>query len=212
VSVSTSVRERWRADVPGTTRAASVIGVADVFRSLPFGGYARQVFALHGAIGWAEPRTTSLFGIGGVSGTSLELVPGYSIGDAARAFFVRGFPSGAEEGIHAWGATAEYRVPLPRIGRGLWPLPIYFQRTGLTVFGDAGSAWCPANATATSVCIADSPPHTTLASVGAELLLDAALEYDTPTRFRFGVAAPVHGREATGAGKLTVFFSLGQPF
>jgi hypothetical protein len=44
------------------------------------------------------------------------------------------------------------------------------------------------------------------------LLFDAAIDYDTPTRFRLGVAAPVHGRAAVGAKSVTAYFSLGLPF
>jgi hypothetical protein len=210
-SISASARRRWRNGQRAATEATSVIGVARLYKSLDLPGHARHVLALRGAYGAAESNTTNLFSVGGVSGTSLELVPGYTIGDAQRTFFVRGFPSSALRGIHAWGATAEYRAPLPRIGRGLWPLPIFFQRSGLAVFGDAGSAWCPPHTFGACSGIADSL-RTTLASVGAELLLDAALDYDSPTRFRLGVALPVRGRETVGAKRATIFFTLGLPF
>ena len=84
---------------------------------------------------------------------------------------------------------------------------------GLAVFGDAGSAWCPSSAQGTGACAGRAAaPRATLASVGAELLLDAALDYDSPTRFRLGVAMPVRGREAVGAKPATIFFTLGLPF
>ena len=102
-----------------------------------------------------------------MSGASLELFPGYSVGDAQRTFFVRGFAPGAEQGVRAWGATAEYRAPLALIGRGLWPLPFYFERTAFSLFGDAGSAWCPAVPVATGICPEGGTPQQTLGSVGA---------------------------------------------
>lgn len=211
LSLSATARRRWRTDDVSGTAAASLVAVARVYKSLPFPGYARHVLALRASGGWAEPKATSTFGVGGVSGTSLELVPGFTIGDVQRAFFVRGFPVAALEGIRAWAASAEYRAPLPRIGRGIWPLPLFFQRSGLAVFGDAGSAWCPVNA-ATSGCPDGNVRRQTIAGVGAEWLLDTALEYDSPTRFRLGFAAPVQGRTATGAKSSTVYFTLGLPF
>jgi hypothetical protein len=212
ISASVTARRRWRVSDPDGTRAHSVLATARLFKSLPLGGHARHAIALRGAVGWADSNITSLFAVGGVSGTSLELLPGYRIGDAQRSFFVRGFPSGAVQGTRAWGATAEYRAPLTRIARGLWPLPFYWQRSALAVFGDAGSAWCPALSHATQVCPAGGTPHTVLASAGAELLFDATLDYDEPTRFRVGIARPVRGRAAAGARAVTAYLSLGLPF
>jgi hypothetical protein len=211
VSVSASARRQWRNGQRDATEATSVIGVARLYKSLPLPGHARHVAALRGAYGTAQATTTSLFSVGGVSGTSLELVPGYTIGDAQRSFFVRGFPASALRGIRAWGATAEYRAPLPRISRGVWPLPIFFQRSALAVFGDAGSAWCPPGTFGACSGSIDTV-RTTLASVGAELLLDTALDYDSPTRFRLGAAMPVRGRETVGAKRAMIYFTLGLPF
>jgi hypothetical protein len=211
VALSLTGRRRWRTDDPDATTAHSVIGVARGFRSFGLWGHARHSIGMRAAYGWAEANGTTQFGVGGVSGTSLEIVPGYSVGDSPRTFFVRGFRPGAVFGTRAWSATAEYRAPLARIGRGLWPLPLFFQRTAIAVFGDAGGAWCPAVEESTLTCPAGGTPRRAIASAGAELLLDAALNYDETNRFRLGFAAPVHGR---GAEKRegTLYFSLGIPF
>ena len=212
VQFSVTGRRRWRTDEVSATTAHSVIGLARAYKSLPLPGHALHVIALRGAAGWAEPNITSLFSVGGMSGTSIDLLPGYTVGDVQRSFFVRGFPAGALSGIRAWSATAEYRAPLMRVGRGLWPTPLFWQRSALAVFTDAGSAWCPSLAAATAACPKGQTPRTTLASVGAEFLIDAALDYDSPTRFRIGVATPTAGKDAVGAKAITAYFTLGFPF
>jgi len=51
------------------------------------------VLALRVAGGVADSRAASAFEVGGTSGTVLEVVPGYTIGEGRRTFGVRGFPS-----------------------------------------------------------------------------------------------------------------------
>ncbi|HYV96695.1 MAG TPA: hypothetical protein VE967_04480, partial [Gemmatimonadaceae bacterium] len=212
ITLAITGRRRWRtSDVPGTL-AHSVIGSARLYKSAPIGGYARHALAVRVAGGWAEPNITSAFSIGGVSGTSLELLPGLHIGDAQRFFFVRGFPPGAVQGIRAAGATVEYRAPLALLARGVWPFPLFLQRSALAAFADAAGAICPARTTTTGICPPAGVPWTTIASVGAELLVDLTLDYDAPTRFRLGVAAPVRGQARTGAKSVSGYLSLGFPF
>ncbi len=207
VSASLVLRRRWRTDDPDATTAHSALADVRLFRSLPLPGHARHVLAVRGVSGYGDRTLSRPFSVGGVSGTTLEVLPGFRIGDAQRSFGVRGFPAGAQEGVRAWGSSVEYRAPLPRVGRSPWPLPLFWQRSALTVFGDAASAWCPAGAPSAG-CPNGGTPQRTLASVGAELLLDVAVDYDTPTRFRGGVAVPVQG----GARRAMGYFSLGVAF
>jgi len=44
------------------------------------------------------------------------------------------------------------------------------------------------------------------------LNLDAALYYDVPARIRFGVAAPVSGRDYTRAKTVSVYLTFGSSF
>ena len=53
------------------------------------------------------------------------------------------------------------------------------------------TAWCPTGLTASAICPPAGTPRRWLGSAGAELQLDAAVQYDFPFRFRVGVAAPV---------------------
>lgn len=208
ISIGASLRGRWR----GATNSNSVIGSVRAYKSLPLPGHARHVIALHGAGGFADDNAMSRFVAGGNSGSSIEVIPGYSVGDSPRTFFVRGFAPGSLSGTRAWGGTAEYRAPLLRIGRGLSPLPLFFQRATLVAFGDAASAWCHGAAPAL-VCPIGETERDVIASVGGELVLDTTLDYDSPRRFRIGVAAPVRGRDIIpGTRQATFFFSLGLPF
>ena len=208
VSFSASARTRWRGD----RHSNSVIGTARAYKSLPLAGHARHVIALRGSGAIVDNNAFTRFGVGGVSGASIEVIPGYSVGDSPLTFFVRGFPQGSLVGTRALGASAEYRAPLLRIGRGLSPLPIFFQRASVVFFGDAGSAWCPGGAPAL-VCPIGETPRDIIASAGGELILDTTLDYDSTTRFRLGVAAPVRGRLLVpGTNQATVYFTLGLPF
>jgi Tol biopolymer transport system component len=239
VSISTTVRNRWQRvrDLPNLpdsvssgdyTRmmSTSIVASASAFKSLPLPGFAHHVLALNVAGGYQDSRGTGYFEVGGVSGGSLDILPGYALGEGRRTFGVRGFPAGSLLGIRAYKASAEYRAPLVLPGRGLSTLPLFLERTSITLFGDAGSAWCPGvfitrPAPASSLCtradvdagFAETTPHV-LASAGAELNVTAAvLSWDAPFRYRLGVAAPVIGRAfVPGQQKPTVYFTVGSSF
>ena len=180
-------------------------------KSLPLPGYARHVVAVRGAYGVTGHRTTAAFSVGGVNGSSLELVPGVVIGGSARDFGVRGFTGGAQLGVRAAAVSAEYRAPLGLVGRGVAMLPVFLQKASVTAFADAGSAWCSYEVADSFICPAVRTERTWLASVGGELGLDGSLQYDRAYRFRFGLAHPVRG-EAFAPRATSVYFSLGSSF
>ena len=207
-TVTASLRQRWESSTGVAGRSAVAIGSA--YKSLDLPGFAHHVIAVRAAIGAADARSPSEYEIGGVSGASFEIVPGISFGSAARTFPVRGFPAGAETGIHASSASAEYRMPLIAPSRSLGLFPFFLDRASLALFGDAARAYCPASAMpACSPSAADGP---TLASVGAELNLDSALQFDVPYRFRLGLAHPVRGAVYAGASSLSAYATLGMAF
>lgn len=180
-------------------------------KSIPAPGYARHVLAVRGAYGIASHRTTAAFGVGGVSGTSIEIIPGVTYGDSRRTFFVRGFEGTAQVGVRAAAASAEYRMPLALSGRGLSYLPVFFQKSMLTFFGDAASAWCSFPVEDSFACGGPLREREVIASVGGELALDAALAYDDLYRFRLGVAHPVRG-ERYAERRTTVYVTIGSTF
>jgi len=208
VTVTGSIRQRWEESSGASGRSAVMIGSA--YKSLDLPGFAHHVIAVRAAVGAADRRSPSEYEIGGVSGSSVEIVPGITFGSAARTFPVRGFAAGAETGVSASSFSAEYRVPLVAPSTALGLFPFFLDRASLALFSDAARAWCPV--TAVPACSPSSNDGPTLASVGGELNLDSALQFDVPYRFRFGVAHPVHGRAYAGASSLTAYATLGLAF
>jgi hypothetical protein len=220
VALGGSVQQRWQDGRYGP-QSRRAIGVARVYKSLDLPGFAHHVLALRVAGGATDERATTELSVGGVSGSSAEVVPGVRIGDPARTFGVRGFAPDAQQGIRALAGSLEYRAPLALPARGLRLLPVFADRLSIGAFADAGTAWCPGETRAASpVCVTtDSGAPTPrsplradwLASVGAELGLDAALAYDAPYRFRLGTAVPVRRRDLA-ARSASVYLSLGLAF
>ncbi len=225
VSLATTTRVRWRS-LDTTKYSTSVVGTAAVYKSLDLPGFAHHVVALRGAAGAQDDRGSGYFEVGGVSGGALDILPGYVLGEGRRTFGVRGFPAASLVGIRALQGSAEYRAPLTLPGRGLGIAPLFLDRTSLTLFADAGSAWCPSTraprpAPSPTLCTNQEAALgtvfagiNTIASAGAELVLSAAvLSWDEPYRFRLGFAAPVMGSEyVVGEQKPTWYFTVGLPF
>lgn len=236
-SISATSRHRWRTDdlapPPGSTVGAeasrltsSLVSSLSAFKSLNLPGYAHHVLALNVAGGIEDNRSTSYFEVGGISGGVIDIFPGYVLGEGRRTFGIRGFDPGAQIGIYAFKASAEYRAPILMPARGLGTLPLFFDRTSFTLFGEAGSAWCPAiyvarPAPGFSRCTpleADAGIITTepklMASAGAEFALSAAiLSWDEPYRFRLGAAVPFAGRQwAFGNTKPRGYLAIGASF
>lgn len=193
ISFSASVRQRWKSGTSGEA-SRGVVAVTALYKSFDlFGGYAKHVLALRLAGGVSDNRSPTDYSVGGISGGSLEVFPGLTIGDQNRTFPVRGFAPSAQRGVRAYSAALEYRIPLTIPGKGLWMTPLFLDRTSLSLFADAGRAFCAGSGA--PACAPSSFNNSTLASVGGELNLDAALQYDTPYRFRLGIARPVRSIE-----------------
>jgi hypothetical protein len=211
IQLAVSAKQRWLASDPGFTRSTSVIGTASGFKSLDLPGFAHHVLALRVAAGWEDEKATSELDAGGISGSTLSIAPGVTVGDPQRTFFARGFPAGVEQGTRALGANLEYRAPISLPAIGLKMLPVFLQRLSGVLFTDAATAWCPYGLTESVLC-ANGTPRDWMASAGAELHADAALEYDVPYTFRFGIATPLAGRQFFGGGNVVAYFALGLAF
>ncbi len=205
-----SHRERMDVGIKFEDVKETVVSL-EAAKSIPLPGFARHVLAVRGAYGVTGHRTSSALDVGGVSGSSLEVLPGMPIGSTRRTFGVRGFPGGAQYGVRALAGSVEYRAPLALVGRGVGMLPLFFQKTSVVAFADAGSAWCSFAVDLSFICPDPLPARTTIASVGGELGIDAAIQYDQVYRFRVGFAHPVRGVEYASRSN-TVYFSLGSSF
>jgi hypothetical protein len=211
-TLSTNTSYRWRQDAPSLGSWRSVFtGRGYVPLSLP--GFARHVLATRVAVGVADSKTQTEFSVGGTSGVMAEVVPGINVGDPGRTFPVRGVAPGVQRGIRALGASVEYRAPLRMFERVPSPFTLYADRLSMVLFSDAARAWCPASLAATNTPVCERPGERDgiVASVGAELVLDVAVQYDIPFRARLGYAAPFAG-PAGVSRKGGVFVSLGGLF
>jgi hypothetical protein len=213
VSTSLTVWQRWEQGTSGLA-TRSVVGVSSLYKSLDLPGFAHHVLAFRAAGGTTDERSVDLFSAGGISGTSLEVFPGFALGQQRRIFGVRGYPASAEEGIRAYAATVEYRAPLFAPSRGFRFIPVFIDKTSLTFFGETGRAYCPANAAASSkgVCYQSAVGNPAMTSVGAELNVDTGLQLDLPARFRLGVAFPLANREELRATGAQIYSSFGASF
>ncbi|MDQ2667909.1 MAG: hypothetical protein M3Z05_18120 [Gemmatimonadota bacterium] len=196
IALALTGRARTQVGAAQYAVSTSLVGTAAGYKSMDLGSFAHHVAALRLAGGVADSRTSSSFAIGGTSGSSIQLVPGYAVGEGRRTFGVRGFPAGTEYGTSAVGATVEYRAPLLLGGRGYRLLPIFFDRASVSGFVDAAAATCSDKLLFSTACSKAPFIGRTIASIGAELVLSAAvLDWDTPQGIRLGVAIPTAGRD-----------------
>jgi len=212
VTMSISGRQRWQS---GTSGAAtrSVVGVSTAYKSLDLRGFAHHVVALRGAVGLTDDRSPTRFSAGGVSGTVLDVFPGFSLGEQRRTFGVRGYPAGAEGGIRAYSATLEYRAPIAVPSRGFRFVPVFIDKISVALFGDMGRAYCPSTVTPGSgVCRPTDAGNPVMRSVGGELNIDTGFQLDLQTRVRLGIAFPLAERERFGVRSSRVYATFGSAF
>jgi len=215
VQLSVTVRDRTRSGAPGTgPQSFSTVGVAQIFKSLNLPGFSHHVIALRGAGGYADDRADGYYVVGGVSGSTFEIIPGYTVGEGRKTFPVRGFPAGSLIGTRALAGSAEYRLPLALLGRGPGVLPFFFDRSSLTIFSDGGTAWCPNIQTGREVCNrAGQDKITGMASAGGELNINlGVLSWDSPYRFRLGLVRPTLNGGFFGQKSLQSYFVAGVSF
>jgi hypothetical protein len=192
-----------RREQQGSTRWSNEVrGRAALYLRVPGpGGFAHAVLALRLAAGATAGPITQTLGVGGVSSGALALGFGQSFG-TARAFPVRGYAAGTLRGRRAATASAEYRVPLALIGKGVGHLPLGADKLSLSFFGDAGDAWDPgARARLTH-----------LASAGAELVSDVTVNYDFPLRLRVGAAQPIAPLPGGGQRRVQIYLGFSSDF
>jgi WD40 repeat protein len=212
IAVSATTRRRWLSG-DASNASNSIVGVMAAYKSLDLPGFSHHALALRLAGATADKNAISTFSVGGLSGESLAIVTGISVGGDRRTFGVRGFAPSAEQGTQAVGGTVEYRAPIAAPSTRVPFIPLMFDRISVATFADAGRAYCPGGAgESVIVCGNTSTSMPWLASVGAEANLDTAIQYDVPARFRFGIAIPLAGKAATGARAVSAYLTIGESF
>jgi hypothetical protein len=211
---STSLQHRWKSGIL-EQRSVRAVSVLRGYKAFDVGGFSRHAVAARVSAGAVDQHAWSELSLGGVSGASAELIPGVLVGDPSRQFPVRGFAPGVQYGSRAITGSAEYRAPLTMVARGIGLFPLFLDRTSLSVFSDAGRAWCSsdvrASVSAPALCLPSRVRDGWLASVGAELNMDIGVQWDVPYRLRLGLAQPV-ARPFGLPGKGTVYVTLGSSF
>ena len=207
IAISATARQRWRSDNFGEG-SRSIIGVVQGYKSLHLPGFAHHVIAIRAAGAAADRRATSTYSVGGLSGGSLDLLTGVALG-TRRTFGVRGFPPSSQQGVRAVAGTVEYRAPIGAPSKRLPFIPVLFDKISVATFGEAGRAYCPPDDEGLCSVYRGGP---WLGSVGSELDFDTAILYDFPARLRLGAAIPVTGREAAGANRVSLYFTVGSSF
>jgi len=95
------------------------------------------------------------------------------------------------------------------------PFGFFADRMSMTLFSDAGRAWCPGSLASqrASVGLCERPGVRDgwIASAGAELVVDVALQYDAPYRIRLGAALP-YVAPAGVSRRGAMYVSLGSYF
>ena len=206
-TLSGSTAYRWRENDPSTSGAWRSIAGVRHYLPLNLPGFSRHVIATRATLGVAQENSTTEFSVGGISGQSAELLPGVVIGDPSRTFSLRGVAPGTQRGIRALAGGVEYRAPLVLFRRLPSPFTLFVDRMSVTLFSDAARAWCPRALarSANVVCNRLGERDGWLASAGAELVVDLAVQYDTPYRVRIGAAAPyVAPRDVSRGGAFYV--------
>lgn len=199
---------RWERGVPGSAYAR-LTGALSGYKSLDLPGFAHHVLALRVAGGWSDSPDGTELSVGGMSSEAVA-VAGTTLG-GRRQFPVRGYERGSLAGTRAVAVAAEYRAPAFMPARGLKLLPLYLDRTSLTLFGDGAVAWCGERLVRGGVCGSGATPGSPLASVGAELVAEAAFPYDLPLQLRIGYAKPV-GRVPPGKRASGIYGAFGLSF
>jgi hypothetical protein len=208
VTLTGSVEQRWGRGISAAP-TRTYIGAATGYKSLDLPGFARHVVALRVAGGLADREATTALEVGGTSGGTLTILPGYAVGTGRYTFPVRGFSAASLEGSRAVATSLEYRAPLLIPARGLGLLPLFLDRTSVSFFYDAAAAWCPTSLP--SLCFPAGNDHRWIASVGGEVNVSAAvLSWDAPYRLRLGLAHPV--TRPVEAPSVSLYFAIGLAF
>ena len=175
-------------------------GSLAAYLALAHGSFAHPVLRARGAVGSVTGSNPSEFSLGGVSGGGAVLLPGITLG-SPRFFPVRGFSPGVEAGTRITAGTVELVLPLAAVHHGFGFFPLFLDRSSITLFTDAGSAWGQYSS-------GDAQTNL-IASVGGELTVFVGVPYDAAYSLRIGVAAPVKNGSGVAVPAATFYLTLG---
>lgn len=113
---------------------------------MPWRGHQSLVLDVRGGASVGGARRANAFCVGDfIRGAdamrSLLARQGYGTGCNA---LLRGYAPGIRRGNYFYSATAEYRIPLLDVDRGIGTLPVFLRNIGLIPFVDLGNSWSDA--------------------------------------------------------------------
>lgn len=195
--VRASLTARRRFDLDDGVRDATyseLNGTSAAYKSISLPGFAHHVLAARAS---------------GVYRTGLGIGP-TDAGGVENFLPVRGFDESDRIGFRGWSASAEYRLPIAMIGRGIRLWPLFLDRIAASAFIDAGNAscneeqrrvylFCPGNV---------GRGDEMLLSAGAEVGAGVAVLSFIPSWLRFGVAQPLQGPRS----KTQFYLTFGESF
>ncbi len=169
------------------------------YRTLPWAQNHVAAFRLAGGVSLGDQLAQGSFRLGGTIGDSSS----YTLPTEYRA--LRGFPYGAAFGDSFYLASAEYRLPLWWIDRGVGLIPGYARNIHAAAFVDAGNA-------AGSFDDPDFVPGT-LIGTGAEVRGSFIIGWAVPVSVRVGYGFALKGDPGYALGDPGGFYAwLGGSF
>ena len=208
VDVESTYLGAWREEADGSRsdlHRAIISAEGRKYITLPWA--RNHVLALRIAVGATVGTdvSTPTFRIGGPFGDNAFT----SLPD--RYYALRGYNTSSMRGDHVWISSAEYRLPLYYVERGLWTLPIWLRSVALTVFAEAGQTFDTEDYAAFEGSTdgfltfwANTRP-----SVGAELIGELVFAWGGLLRGRVGYG---YGLGAGAPTTGTVYAQLGTSF
>lgn len=186
LSLSADLAERATASDFTLQAFSSVISA---YFQMPWPGHHTLALRTSGAISGGDYPSGNYF-VGGYDLENYTLIDTVTTGIFNGAFVLRGYKPGTYSGRAYVLQNAEYRIPVLKVDRGPWTLPLYLQRIDANLFLDFGGAFNRFKTKSVRFFengyLIDSPDlH---AGAGAELWFTMTLGYGIYAQFRLGYA------------------------
>lgn len=170
------------------------IFTGDFREYLPLGGNHVMALRLAGGIASGDTIVPGTFSLGGSLGEGL-----LSGGGSSRYFSLRGLPVSFLIAERAMLLSAEYRLPLVSVQRGLGTWPIFLNNLHLGFFADCGDAWSSTDGVSKEG-LGDFF-NDFLLGTGLELRADLVVWHGFPVTGRLGYGIIVANRDRLGNTK-----------
>jgi Tol biopolymer transport system component len=164
---------------------------------------------------WADNHVIAVRAATGITVGSTQFLGNYqlggSYGDSGIATtpdefrLLRGYPVAAKLGDAYWLGSAEYRLPLWQIQRGISALPVFFRSLSAAAFCDAGNAFSGLSDPAGAL---DAP----LLGAGVELRASAIVGWGVAVQGRLGWATGLGSQGIAWNDPRAFYFQLGTSY